>query len=158
MVKKNTKNVPEWMLVFSLIFFSLLINPVLAIDNPDAPDLISEFELREQTFLKKINNPRNGSRDYLIAYDNYQNFLNDEMNKAYHLVKSRLLTEQQQKLIHSQCNWIKFRNAEFELIENTWTHQEFGSSANMSRGSYRCAIIRSRVLQLLHYAKNYSGN
>ncbi|MCF6337617.1 MAG: lysozyme inhibitor LprI family protein [Gammaproteobacteria bacterium] len=158
MVKINTKNVSEWVMFFLLIFFSVLINPVLAIDSPDAPDLIGEFEAREQVFLKEINHPRNGARDYLIAYDNYQNFLDDEMNKAYYLVKSRLSAEQQQKLIHSQCNWMKFRDAEFELIKNTWTRQDFGSSAGISRGSYRCTIIRNRVLQLLHYAKNYSGD
>lgn len=158
MVKANTKNMSEWIMVSSLVFFSLLMSPVLAIDNPDAPDLIGGFEEREQIFLKEINNPRNGSKDYLIAYDNYQKFLDDEMNKAYHLVKSRLSAERQQELTHSQCNWITFRDAEFEFIKNTWTRQEFGSSANMSRGSYRCTIIRNRVLQLLHYAKNYSGN
>ncbi len=156
MVKANKKNMSEWIMVSSLVFFSLLMSPVLAIDNPDAPDLIGGFEEREQIFLKEINNPRNGSKDYLIVYDNYQNFLDDEMNKAYHFVKSKLSEERQQELIHSQCNWIKFRDAEFEFIENTWTRQEFGSSANMSRGSYRCTIIRNRVLQLLHYAKNYS--
>ena len=155
MVKMNTKNVHLWIKGLLLIFFILLINPVFAIDNPDAPDLIGEFETREQIFLKAINNPRNGSKDYLIAYDDYLKFLDDELNKAYHLFKSKLSTERQQELKNSQRNWIKFRDAEFELIKNTWTRQNFGSSAGISRGSYRSTVIKNRVLQLLHYAKNY---
>ncbi len=155
MVKMNTKNVRAWIKGLLLISFSLLINPVFAIDNPDAPDLIGEFETREQVFLKAINNPRNSSRDYLIAYDDYQKFLDDELNRAYHLIKSKLSTERQQELKSSQRNWIKFRDAEFELIKNTWTRQNFGSSAGISRGSYRSTVIKNRVLQLLHYAKNY---
>ncbi|NOY73433.1 MAG: DUF1311 domain-containing protein [Gammaproteobacteria bacterium] len=151
----NTKNVRTWIKGGVLIFFSLLINPVFAIDNPDAPDLIGEFEAREQIFLKEINNPRHGSRNDLIAYDHYQQFLDDELNKAYRFVKSRLSTERQQELINSQRNWIKFRDAEFELIKNTWTRQNFGRSAGISRGSYRSTVIKNRVLQLLHYAKNY---
>ncbi len=158
MVKMNKKSVSAWMRGLLLISFSLLMSSVFSIDNPDAPDLIGEFEARERVFLEEINNPHNGSRDYLIAYDNYQKFLDDEMNKFYHFVKSRLSAEQQQELINSQCHWVKFRDTEFKLIRNTWARQDFGSSAGISRGSYRCTIIRNRVLQLLHYAKNYSGN
>lgn len=155
MVKINTINVHIRIKVLLLISFILLTNPVFAIDNPDAPDFIGEFETREQNFLKAINNPHNSSKDYLIAYDNYMNFLDDELNKAYHFFKSKLSTERQQELKSAQRNWIKFRDAEFELIKNTWTRQNFGSSAGISRGSYRSAIIKNRVLQLLHYAKNY---
>jgi hypothetical protein len=138
-----------------LTCFSLSVSSVFAIDNPDSPDLIGEFETREQAFLKKINNPHNSPRDYLIVYDSYQYFLNGELNKAYHLIKSKLSIEQQQELLHSQRNWIKFRNAEFKFIKNNWTRQNFGRSSGISRGSYRCTVIKNRVLQLLYYAKNY---
>ena len=154
MVKMKAMNVQVWIkgLLFS---FSLLVNPVFALDNPDAPDLVGEFETREQVFLKAINNPRYRTKDYLVAYDDYQKFLDEELNKAYYLIKSKLSSERQQELKNSQRNWIKFRDTEFELIKNTWTRQNFGSSAVISRGSYRGTIIKNRVLQLLHYAKNY---
>jgi uncharacterized protein YecT (DUF1311 family) len=155
MVNTNTTNVHVWIKVLLLISFSLVINPVLALDNPDAPDLIGEFEAREQVFLKEINNPHNGSIDYLRAYDDYQKFLDDELNKAYNLIKSKLSTERQQELLNSQRNWIKFRDAEFQLIKNNWTRQYFGSSAGISRGGYRCTVIKNRVLQLLYYTINY---
>ena len=151
----NTNNLCVLIKVFLLLSVSLVINSVFAIDNPDAPDFLGEFETREQLFLQKINNPHNGARDYLIAYDDYQTFLDAELNKAYYLIKFKLPSAQQQELTNSQRHWIKFRDAEFELINNTWTRHYFGSSAGISRGSYRCSIIKNRVLQLLYYAKNY---
>ncbi len=151
----NTEMINLWIKAILLLTLSLLITPTFAIDNPDAPDYISELKKREEAFLKKINNPNNGSRDYLIAYDNYQIFLDKELNKAYQLIKSKLPVDRQQALLSSQRNWIKFRDTEFMFIKNTWTRQNFGSSSGISRGSYRSTLIRNRVLQLLSYAKSY---
>ncbi len=155
MINTNSKSTYLRVMKLLLLTLSLLINPAFAIDNPDAPDYIGELKIREQFFLNKINNPNNGTRDYLIAYDDYQIFLDKELNKAYQLIKSKLPAEQQKSLLNSQRNWIKFRDTEFELIKNTWTRQSFGSSSGISRGSYRSTIIRNRVLQLLDYAKSY---
>lgn len=155
MVKINQKKLQAGINTVLLLLSSLVVNSVFAIDNPDAPDLIGEFKKREQIFLKAIDNPQNGSRDYLIAYDKYQTFLDSELNVAYRLIKSKLSVKRQKELKNSQRNWIKFRDAEFELINNNWTRQNFGSSAGMSRGSYRSTVIKNRVLQLLYYAINY---
>jgi len=132
-----------------------LFNPACAIDNPDAVDYIGELEQREQVFLESINNSKNTTRDFLIAYDEYQIFLDKELNQAYQLIKSKLPEARQQELKISQRQWIKYRDAEFELIKNNWSRENFGSSSGISRGSYRCKIIKDRVLQLLHYAMNY---
>ena len=147
--------VRTWSYRLLLIISGMIMNPACAIDNPDSPDLIAEFGSREQPYLININNPDNGSRDILLAHDSYLNFLDSELNNAYKLIKTKLPTERQQELKNSQVNWIKFREAEFELIKNNWTTQNFGSSASISRGNYRSTVIRNRVLQLLHYAKNY---
>ncbi|NOX91104.1 MAG: DUF1311 domain-containing protein [Gammaproteobacteria bacterium] len=155
MVEADEKNVQAWIKGALLIFSSLLTSFVFAIDNPDSPDFIGEFEVREQVFLKAINNPHNGSKDYLTAYDDYLKFLDDELNRAYYLVKSRLPIKRQQELKSSQRSWIKFRDEEFKLITNTWVRRDFGSSAGISRGSYRSTIVRNRVLQLLSYVKSY---
>ena len=152
--KLNLKKVNIWLQSLLLVVFSIF-NQACAIDNPDAPDYMGELEQREQVFLKSINNPSNSSRDYLIAYDDYQKFLDKELNQAYQLVKSKLPKSSQEELKTSQLLWIKYRDAEFVLIKNNWTKQNFGSSAGISRGSYRCKIIKDRVLQLLSYAINY---
>lgn len=148
------KNPYLWLQSLLLITISLL-NPACAIDNPDAPDLIGELEQREKVYLESINNPSNSTRGYLIVYDDYQKFLDAELNKAYQLIKSKLPEPRQAELKKSQRQWIKYRDAEFELIKNNWTKQNFGSSAAISRGDYRCTLIKGRVLQLLNYAANY---
>jgi len=138
-----------------LSFASLLTTSVFAIDNPGAADLIGEFKSRARVHQQAIDKPDNNTRAYLIAYDKYQTFLDRELNIAYKLLIIKLPKAQQTELKKAQRNWIKFRDAEFELIKNNWTRKNFGSSAGISRGTYRCSIIENRVLQLLHYAKNY---
>ena len=139
----------------ALLLAVSLFNPACAIDNPDAPDYIAALELREKSYQQSINKPENSSRDYLIAFDDYQTFLDKELNKAYQLVMSKLPEARKAELKASQRQWIKYRDAEFELIKNNWSKQNFGSSSAISRGSYRCKLIKDRVVQLLDYAKNY---
>ena len=141
--------------ILILFVSGFVMTTVFALDNPDAPDLITEFEKREQNHLEIINNPNNTTRAYLIAYDDYLIFLDAELNNAYKLVKSKLPEDRQQELKKSQQIWIQFRDAEFELIKNTWTKESFGSSSAISRGSYRSSVVKNRVIQLLHYARNY---
>jgi len=82
-------------------------------------------------------------------------FLDKELNKAYALLISKLSSEHQKELKVSQSNWVKFRDAEFELINNNWNRSNFGSSFVVSRGDYSSTIIRNRLIQLLNYVKNY---
>lgn len=132
-----------------------LIGRAGALDNPDAPDLISEFQKRELIYLTAINNPQNSTRDFLVAYDDYLSFLNEELGRASEAIKSKLPESRQLELKTAQRHWTKYRDAEFELIKNTWTRQDFGSSSGVSRGDYRASIVKDRILQLLHYAKNF---
>ena len=137
------------------VFVVALSNPACALDNPDAADYIGELEQREKVYLESINNPDNTTMAFLIAYDDYQLFLDKELNQAYQLLKSKLPEARQKELIIAQRQWIKYRDAEFDLINNNWSRENFGSSAGISRGSYRSKIIKDRVLQLLQYAINY---
>jgi len=141
--------------VFIILAGMLSATTVPAIDNPDAPDLVAEFKARVKVAAQAVDDPQLGSRDILIAYDDYQILLDTELNKAYKLLRSKLSRAQQDELKQSQKNWIKFRDAEFELIRNNWTRDNFGSSAGRSRGAYRSSIVYGRVIQLLHYLQNY---
>lgn len=133
----------------------LLATLTFAIDNPDAPDYIGEFEAREKIFIEKINNPNNTNQEYLATYNDYLIFLDEELNAAYGLLIPKLQKDHQEELKNSQRKWLKFRDAEFEFIISNWNRDNFGSSAWISRGDYRTAIVRERVMQLLHYALNY---
>ena len=145
--------IKEWRLIALLSF--LISAHSCAIDNPDAKNGIKQFEERSQPYKQAIDNPKNTSRAYLVAYDNYQKFLDDELNRVYSELRSHLSAPRKVELQTSQKNWLVFRDAEFLLINNNWTNENFGSSSNISRGAYRCALIEHRVRELLSYAANY---
>ena len=151
---KVKQNVVYKCIVGCLLLISL-VTQVSALDNPDTPDLVGEFEQRETSYLSAIANPNNSSREFLVVYNDYLIFLDKELNKAYSEIKSKLPTDRKQELLTAQRQWIKYRDAEFELIKNTWTRENFGSSAGISRGDYRSSIVRARVLQLFFNAKNF---
>lgn len=154
MVNMKSKNNVHWIRGLLVISISLFILPAIALDNPDAPDFIGEFKTREQVYLNAIDHPNNTGQ-YWEAYKNHLEFLDKELNKAYKIIRSKLPKKQKQELKISQRNWIKFRDAEFEFIDNNWTREHFGSSAGISIGDYKSSIIKNRVLQLLYYAINY---
>ena len=90
MIKKN-----KWLQGVLLLIAGLILNTACAVDNPDAPDLISQFKVSEQSYLKAINNPKNGTRDTIRAYHEYKLFLDKELNTIYSSLKSKLSKERQ---------------------------------------------------------------
>ena len=149
------KTAHTWYQGFILITASIIFNSACAVDNPDAPDLISKFKVNEKVYLKAIENPANGTRDTIRAYHEYKIFLDKELNKIYSILKTKLPAERQKELEISQRNWIKFRDAEFKLINNNWNRSNFGTSFAISRGDYSSAIIKNRLMQLFYYASSY---
>jgi uncharacterized protein YecT (DUF1311 family) len=141
---------------FLLWLVSFLIAlPVHAIDNPDAPDLVAEFLARSATYEEMVGMSGGGGREVALAYGSYLSFLDEELNKAYRLLMSKLPRSQQQALRDSQRMWLAFRDAEVQFIVGNWTRDRFGTSAYISVGDYRSSLVKERVIQLLHYAKNY---
>ncbi len=142
-------------LIPCILICSLMALPVFALDNPDAPDYISEFKARATPYEKKIDSSGLTNPELIAAYHKYQIFLDNELNKAYKLIYKELGKSQQQELKNSQLMWIKYRDAEFNFIQKNWTRDNFGSSIYGSRGAYKSEIIRNRIIQLLYYALNY---
>lgn len=136
----------------TIVLFS---NLTFAIDNPDAPDLVAEFELREKSFVAAIQKPTNTTTDFSIAYADYQDFLDKELNKVYKTLRKNLPADKQKQLKTSQVSWLKYRDLEFTFIDSTWNNIDFGSSSAISRGEYRASLLRSRVVQLMHYANAF---
>lgn len=129
--------------------------PSWAIDNPDAPDYVADFQKRSQTFEANIHQRAKTTQDTLKAYSDYEQFLDKELNQAYKLLTAKLGADVKEKIQLSQRDWLKYRDSEFAFIAANWTTKNFGSSATLSRGAYRSSIIRDRVIALLHYLKNY---
>jgi uncharacterized protein YecT (DUF1311 family) len=137
------------------LFLASFSVPCLALDNPDAPDYVADFQQRAQVFEAAIHRQAKTTQDYLRAYAEYEQFLDKELNTAYQSLLAKLGTEQQVKLKQAQRNWIKYRNSEVDFIAENWTTKNFGSSAVLSRGAYRTMLIRDRTTLLLNYLKNY---
>lgn len=123
-----------------------------AIDNPDAPDLVAEFKVRE----KPLINAAEASAGYhpgLVTYTNYLEFLDKELNGIYKTLRAKLPADKQRQLKQSQIAWLKYRDLEFALIDKTWVPADFGSSSSITRGQFKANIVRERVIQLMHYAR-----
>ena len=148
------KFVPMFFVIFT---WSLWHNSLCyAIDNPDVPDIVAEFEARAQKFGTSLQQAQNTST-IAHAYFEYETFLDQELNQTYSALMKQLSGENIKKLTQSQKQWLHFRDTEFLFVNSNWTVESFGSSSALSRGAFRTTIIRDRVIELLHYLKNYRG-
>lgn len=139
-----------------LLALWILLAPLcFAIDNPDAPDIVAEFEARCSKFESKLREQAGSAREIVLAYAEYERFLDQELNRAYTALTRRVAAETRPKLVQSQRRWTQHRDAEFLFIAANWTIERFGSSSAISRGGYRTTIIKDRTVTLLHYLKNY---
>jgi len=140
--------------LFALLFVSQA--PLsLAIDNPDVPDFVAEFEARSSRFEARLREQAGGTRETILAYAEYEKFLDQELNRAYTALAKRVAAETRPKLAQSQRRWMEYRDAEFLFIAANWTVETFGTSSAISRGGYRTKIIKDRTVTLLHYLKTY---
>ncbi len=144
------------LVVFVLcLFLGLLRSQCFAIDNPDAPDLMAEFQDRAKPFETDVQNQGLNASATNQAYFAYEKFLDQELNQTYAVLLKHISTESRKNPVDSQKRWLQFRDAEFLFIANNWTPQNFGSSYVISRGASRTKILRDRVIELLYYLKNY---
>jgi len=70
-------------------------------------------------------------------------------------VIGKLSRASREKMRISQQRWIAFRELEFSFIAENVNRMDFGSSSSISRGSYRAAIVKDWIEELLLYLKNY---
>lgn len=143
------------LLLLALLVFAGFSSMSLAVDNPDAPDYVADFQKRAQVFEDAIHQHPKTTQDTLKAYAEYEKFLDKELNRSYKSVMTKLDADRKEKLQGSQREWIKYRDTEFAFIAANWTNKDFGSSATLSRGAYRTTIMQDRVMILLNYLKNY---
>lgn len=139
------------LLLLTLIFS----NYAWALDNPDAPDYIAEFEARIAPLHAFIRDKAETTPDYSDGYTTLENALDKELNSAYQNLMKVLPEPSKAELRASQKQWVKYRDAEFKFIAKNFNRDDFGSSYVISVGSYRSSLIESRIKELLWYLKNY---
>jgi uncharacterized protein YecT (DUF1311 family) len=126
-----------------------------ALDNPDGPDRIAEFEAKSKSFENNIQKKAQNEHEIALAYTEYEKFLDGELNRIYVALMQQLNEPSKQKLLASQRRWLQYRDAEFLFISTNWTVENFGSSSTISRSGFRTIILRDRIVGLLHYLQNY---
>jgi len=139
---------------YILLVLSFISCSSFAIDNPDAPDRIAEFESRIQVYENKIDNATS-TLEFVDDYYAYEQALDKELNIAYKLLSSKLDATSKALLKKSQIQWIKYRDNEFDFIIENWNRESSGSSFIISRGVYKTEFIKSRVIKLLQYSASY---
>ena len=142
--------------IFIFILYILSGSASFAIDNPDAPDYVAQFEARMAPLYSYVNEEAVSAADYSLGYGKIYEALDIELNTAYTQLLSKLDGPQKKLLRESQRNWLKYRDAEFNFIISNWDQEKFGSSYTISIGEYRSTIVKNRILELLWYLKNYS--
>lgn len=128
----------------------------LSIDNPDAPDYVGEFDARSKPHEQRVFEQAGSARQISRAYGDYEAFLNRELQQAYDALRPCLSPASKQRLLAAQRQWLRYRDAEFEFIDDNWTLDRFGSSYPISRGAARVLVVRGRVVELLRYLKECS--
>lgn len=142
------KIIPVCVVLFSGSAFS--------IDNPDAPNYLDEFERAAGKYEITLSSSDSKNVDFISEYADYHAFLDEELNKAYSLLKTALNEEEFKPLKASQRKWIAFRDSELQFINENWNRANFGSSYNLSRNAYKAELVKARITQLYQYAKNYN--
>lgn len=144
------------MKILLTVLLCLFPSLCLAIDNPDAPDFLAEFDNRISSIQKNINDNSKTTIEYSKGYKNLERLLEKELNTAYQKLMDKLNPDQKEMLKQSQNQWLSFRDKEFEFISDNWNTKSFGSSSAISIGDYRTQTTIHRARQLLMYLKNYS--
>jgi uncharacterized protein YecT (DUF1311 family) len=139
----------------ALMVIGLAAAPSFGIDNPDAPDLMVEFQQRAAVYEARISTDAGTTNEIVEAYTAYQRFLDAELTKTYTALAQKLDPAPRTMLMQSQRRWLAYRDADFRFIDGNWTQGQFGTSAALSRGAYRCSIVKERVAALIQYLKNY---
>jgi uncharacterized protein YecT (DUF1311 family) len=75
-----------------------------------------------------------------------------ELNKNYTALMGKLRVEGKQSLKAAQVQWIKYRDAEFKLIDDIYSTLE-GTMYIPMRVSRRMDVIKQRALELAAYAE-----
>ena len=79
-----------------------------------------------------------------------------EMSSQLNKLMAVLTPAEQKHLQASQLEWVKYRKAELQLIDDVYTHTSGSMFAPMQAAS-RVRIVRDRVLYLKHYRDLVQG-
>lgn len=80
-----------------------------------------------------------------------------ELNKAYQHLMNRLPSSKQEVLRDSQRAWLKFRDADGEVISKITAAQQ-GTIFQLNATEYWMRLTKTRALQLSDYDRSFEGD
>lgn len=141
-------------LIAGLLLLLLMTAAIaISISYSEQSNFVTEFESRAR---KSESNTRSGAlsdNETGVAYAEYEQFLDNELNVTYTALLSELTNKDQQNLIVAQRQWLLFRDAEFLFASNKGAADPAGALPALAIGAARTKIIRDRVVELLRYLK-----
>lgn len=123
-----------------------------AIDNPDAPDYVADFEARIRPLEDRISSAPDDAQSLTAAVE-CERLLEAELADALELLSAQLEPEPRRALAEAQRAWLAWRRDEGVFIAREWTPAIHGSSSRLSRATYRISLTHERVRSLLRYLK-----
>lgn len=137
--------------VAAVLALMLAAGAALAVDNPDRPDRLGQFETRCQAFERQVSAAAS-TLATVRALGDYRLFLDQELARAQADLSAALPSPAlRDALARSQRNWVAFRDADFDFIRDAISPERQGSSAAVAAGQLRNLVLKSRVQELLGY-------
>ncbi|EGU57577.1 hypothetical protein VINI7043_07175 [Vibrio nigripulchritudo ATCC 27043] len=109
-----------------------------------------ELDSISQPYIQKIEQA-DGYRSTLLAYTTYHEFLQGEISDTYEKLQSKLTDSQRIELSSSQQLWEQYLKSNYDLIQDVWTKQDFGTASAHDRGQLKSTILLQRLKILKHY-------
>jgi len=130
-------------IVITILMFalSLAAGPLYAIDNPGASKHPID-EAYDQAVEKDSS-----TMGMVKASSDAEKQWDDELNKYYKLLTGKLDKKAQQSIKKAQLAWIKFRDAEFELIAEVYSKMD-GTMYRVIAAGLRAEVVKKRALDL----------
>ncbi|MGI2172487.1 hypothetical protein ACROAE_20290 [Shewanella sp. MF05960] len=141
--------------IIFLTFQLFVISPCFAIDNPDAPDYVSDFIADALIYENKLSQCSCSSIELTAEFEAFNQFLDQRLVHSERLVNHFVTGDEKLLFNDSQASWEAYAKKESDFILANWTKESFGSSYLLSRLDYLTSIKKQRIITLYYYAKNY---
>ncbi len=122
-----------------------------AVDSPDAPDYLSNFQKEAAQYVQMIPEEATTTAEMADGYRDYIEFLEQELITAEAAVESELGETDRMTFAEAKAAWRTYRDAEKELIASVWVPGNFGSSSAVSRLAFYAELLRARIELLQKY-------
>ena len=134
----------------------LLVILCFASGNPCRADWADKDQYAVDKWTNNRLEKAKSTADETACWDGAYKKWDLELNTEYKSLMALLTPAEQKNLVASEIQWLKYRDAEFKLIDDVYAHTS-GSMFAPAQAASRVRILRDRVILLKHYIKLIQG-